>query len=103
MSLQPFRSNIALANPEPDGGPSVTLSVSLRRASDGTGIGTVQPVSLAPGQRVQLNRPMASLSTSGDYYAVVSRTGGSGRFVAYGVVNDNVTSDGTLLPMTSVR
>ncbi len=99
----PFRSNIALANPEPDGGSSVTLSASLRRASDGTPIGTLPSISLAPGQRSQLNRPLADFSASGDFYAVVSKVGGSGRFVAYGIVNDNITGDGTLLSMTSVR
>ena len=81
----------------------MTLSVSLKRASDGTSIGTLQPVSLAPGQRMQSNRPLVSLSASGDFYAVVSKVGGSGRFVAYGVVNDNVTGDGTILPMASVH
>jgi hypothetical protein len=98
-----FRSNIALANPEPDGGQSATLSVSLRRASEGTTMETLPPVSLTPGQRVQLNRPGISHSASSDFYAVISKTSGLGRFVAYGVVNDNVTGDGTLLPMTSVH
>jgi hypothetical protein len=98
-----FRSNIAVANPEPDGGPSVTLSVSLRRASDGGALGTLAPVTLSPGQRFQFNRVLRVASYSGDAYAVVSRVDGMGRFVAYGVMNDNVTGDGTLLPMTRAQ
>ena len=67
-----FRSNLAVANPEPDGGPSVTLSVSLRRASDGAPVGTLAPVTLAPGQRFQFDRPLRAMAYSGDAYAVVS-------------------------------
>lgn len=95
-----FRSNLAVANPEPDGGPSVTLSVSLRQASDGAPIGTLTPVTLEPGKRFQFNRVLRIASYFGDGYAVVSRVAGTGRFVAYGVMNDNVTGDGTLFPMT---
>ena len=95
-----FRSNLALANPEPDDGPSATLEVSIHRASDGKAVGTLPRVTLAPGQRVQLNRLLATIDTSGDAFALVRRTGGTGRFVAYAVMNDNVTGDGTLFPMT---
>ncbi len=95
-----FRSNLALANPEPDGGPSATLEVSIHRASDGRAVGTFPRVTLAPGQRYQLNRLLATIDFSGDAFALVRRAGGTGRFVAYAVMNDNVTGDGTLFPMT---
>jgi hypothetical protein len=98
-----YRSNLAIASPEPDGGPPVTLTVSVRRGSDGAVVGTFPPVQLSPGQRFQLNRLLATVDYSGDAYAVVTRTGGTGRFVAYGVINDNVTGDGTLFPMTRSR
>ncbi len=91
-----FRSNVALANPEPEGGASVTLSVELRSA-DGSRIATLPSVMLRPGERRQFNRPLAP---RGDGYAVVSRVGGEGRFVAYGVVNDNGTGSGSLFEMT---
>ena len=97
------RSNVALANPEPDGGPGVTLAVTLHQASDGSVIGRLPPVTLSPGRRFQMNRPLREIGYGGDAWADVRRVGGSGRFVAYGVVNDNVTSDGTLLPMTDRR
>ena len=38
-----------------------------------------------------------------DAWAEVRRVGGSGRFVVYGVVNDNATSDGTLLAIVEPR
>jgi hypothetical protein len=100
-----FRSNLALANPEPPGGPSTTLSVTLHRAADGTAIGSLPLVTLRPGERYQFNRVSHRAGLIGvfDGYAVVQRTGGSGRFVAYGVLNDEVTSDGTFLPMTRVE
>jgi hypothetical protein len=98
-----FRSNLAVANPEPEGGPPVTVSVSLRRASDGAPIGVFPPVQLVPGQRVQLNQPLSQVGYGGEGYAVITRAAGTGRFVAYGVVNDNVTGDGTLFPMTGAK
>jgi hypothetical protein len=98
-----FRSNVAVANPEPEGGPVVTLEVTLHQASDGSVIGILPQVTLPPGRRFQWNRPLSQIGYGGDAWAEVRRAGGSGRFVAYGVVNDNATSDGTLLPMTAVR
>ncbi len=98
-----FRSNLALANPEPEGGPDVTLEVTLHQASDGSVIGTLPHVSLKPGRRFQWNRPLNEVGYGGDAWAEVRRVGASGRFVAYGVVNDNATSDGTLLPMGGKR
>jgi hypothetical protein len=98
-----FRSNLALANPEAVGGPVVMLEVTLYRASDGEVIGTLPRVTLAAGRRLQLNRPLRQVGYGGDAWAEVRRVGGAGRFVAYGVVNDASTSDGTLLPMAGAR
>ena len=98
-----FRSNLAVANPEPDGGPDVTLEVTLHQAFDGSVIGVLPSVTLPPGRRFQWDRPLEEIGYGGDAWAEVRRVGDSGRFVAYGVVNDNVTSDGTLLPMAGRR
>ncbi|HEX7580435.1 MAG TPA: hypothetical protein VF580_10570 [Thermoanaerobaculia bacterium] len=95
-----FRSNLAVANPEPEGGPPVTLSVELR-AADGLRLLTLPSATLRPGERRQFNRPLAP--RSGDAYAVVTRVAGEGRFVAYGVVNDNATGSGSLFEMTRVE
>ena len=56
-----------------------------------------------PGRRLRWSQPLAQVGYGGDAWAEVRRVGGSGRFVAYGVVHDNVTADGTLLPMTAQR
>jgi len=98
-----FRSNLALANPEPSSGPSTTLEVSVHSASDGKAVGTFPQVTLGPGQRVQLNQLLSTVDYSGEAFALVRRRGGEGRFVAYAVMNDNVTGDGTLFPMTRSR
>lgn len=98
-----FRSNLAVASPEPDGGPDVTLEVMLHDAAAGAVIATLPSVTLAPGRRFQWNRPLREAGYGGDAWAEVRRVAGSGRFVAYGVVNDAATSDGTLLPMVAAR
>jgi hypothetical protein len=95
-----LRSNLAVANPEPEGGPDVLLTVSIHNGFDGERVGALPPVTLRPGERFQFHRPLRQVDYgAGNAYAVVQRTGGSGRFVAYGVLNDAVTSDGTYLPM----
>ncbi len=95
-----FRSNVAVANPEPEGGPATTVVVSFR-ASDGSSLGSQPAVTLQPGERRQLNRPLAgSAAAANGAYAVVTRVAGEGRFVAYGVVNDNATGSGALFEMT---
>ncbi len=55
-------------------------------------------MTLRPGERRQFNRPLAS--RGGEGYVVITRVGGEGRFVAYGVVNDNATGSGSLFEMT---
>ena len=80
-----------------EGGSSVTLSVELRGA-DGLRLLTLPSVTLRPGERRQFSRPLAP--RIGEAYAVVTRVGGEGRFVAYGVVNDNATGSGSLFEMT---
>ena len=94
-----FRSNVAVANAEPEGGPSTTISVELRSA-EGLRVGTLPSVTLRPGERRQFNRPLAGSAAAGGAYAIVTRVGGEGRFVAYGVVNDNATGSGSLFEMT---
>jgi len=100
LESEAFRSNVAVANAEPAGGPATTVAVSFR-ASDGSSLGSLPPVTLQPGERRQLNRPLAgSAAAAGGAYAVVTRVAGEGRFVAYGVVNDNATGSGSLFEMT---
>lgn len=98
-----FRSNVAVANPEPEGGPAATVVVSFR-ASDGSPLGSQPAMTLQPGERRQLNRPLAgSAAAANGAYAVVTRVAGEGRFVAYGVVNDNATGSGSVFEMTGAE
>lgn len=91
------RSNLALVN-RGDASDSITLSVSY---FDGTGaaLGTPATVVLAPGQWIQFGQPLGALgATSG--FARIEKTSGDSRFVAYGILNDSVTSDGSYIPMS---
>jgi hypothetical protein len=91
------RSNVAVVN-RGDASDSITLNVSY---FDGTGaaLGTPTSVTLAPGQWTQFNQPLQALgATSG--YAMIQKTSGDSTFVAYGVLNDAVTSDGSYIPMS---
>jgi hypothetical protein len=99
-----LRSNLALANPEPEGGPNVTLNVSLVRGTDGQVIGSAG-MTLAPGERWQVEvRDLVSDGTApGESYAVIRNAGAVGRFVAYGVVHERSSGDGAERPMTGVE
>ena len=91
------RSNLAVVN-WGDLGDSITLSITY---FDGNGnqLGAPTSVTLAPNQWLQYNTPLQPLgATSG--YAVIQETIGSSSFVAYGVLNDAVTSDGSYIPMS---
>jgi hypothetical protein len=97
-----FRSNLAVANPEPSGGASVTLSVTIRD-DGGRASGSLPSVTLQPGERRQFNQVLALAGAEGSGWAELRRVSGAGRFVAYGVVNDNGTGDGTVFRMVRVR
>jgi hypothetical protein len=91
------RSNLALVN-RGDASDSITLNVSY---FDGTSaaLGTPTSVTLAPGQWMQFNQPLQTLGATWGY-AMIQKTSGNSSFVAYGVLNDAVTSDGSYIPMS---
>ncbi|MEO6325247.1 MAG: hypothetical protein ABIT01_04600, partial [Thermoanaerobaculia bacterium] len=91
------RTNIALLNPGQRG--TCTLRVKLHDG-DTPRTETLPEVTLAPGQWVQLNSPLASLGMA-QAYAEVTRVEGSGSFYAYSVVNDNISNDGSYVGMVS--
>lgn len=87
------RSNLGLANA--DETAPVTLRVKLYRGSNGTA--TVLPdVTLPPGGWAQLDSVLRRIGSE-QGYARIERVAGSGSFIAYGVVNDNVTGDGAFI------
>lgn len=91
-----MRSNVAFVN-SGDSGP-VTLRVSFYGEA-GQALANPEVWTLAPGEWRQLGLPLQGRgATAGS--AKVERISGTSRFVAYGVLNDAATSDGSYLPMT---
>ena len=87
------RSNLAAVNA--GGSAPITLRITLYAGGAGDGRRAVlDPVTLAPGQWTQLNSVLNRAGfTNG--YALVERTAGTDPFIAYAVVNDNATNDGS--------
>ena len=96
------RSNLAVVHTGGGSGLPVSLSVQLFDAATGTAAGSPLSVTLQPGDWFQWSKVLettGALATTSAAYAVVSRTAGDDTFFAYGVVNDNVTSDGSFVAM----
>lgn len=91
------RSNLALVNAG-DAGAAITLRVSFYGAN-GAALGAPVERILGPGEWFQFNRPLTASGAAAGY-AKVERISGSSRFAAYAVLNDNVTSDGSYVPMS---
>ncbi|MFN7988511.1 MAG: S8 family serine peptidase [Thermoanaerobaculia bacterium] len=90
-----MRSNLAFVNVG-DAGP-VTLRVSFFGEA-GQALANPEEWTLAAGEWKQLGLPLDSRgATAGS--ARLERISGTSRFVAYGVLNDAATSDGSYLPM----
>jgi len=87
------RANVAVQNAGAPGEGDVTLRVTLVSggASPGSAVAT-EEVTLAPGGFHQLTVPDGFLGT-----ARVERVAGSAPLYAYGVVNDEASSDGSLV------
>ena len=89
------RSNVALVNYGDAG--NVTLRLTYYGAN-GQVLGNSEEHALAPGAWLQKNEPLLSRGASAGSVKV-ERISGTSRFVAYGVLNDAATSDGSYLPM----
>lgn len=96
------RSNLALANVGRTG--PITLRVTLLDGTPGAAARPPLPdVTLVPGQWRQVDRVLAQASPPiAAGHALVERVAGSEPFVVYGMVNDNVTNDGSVLPAVAV-
>jgi hypothetical protein len=91
-----LRSNLAAVN-RGDAG-DVTLRVTFYDAS-GTALTNPVVQTLGPGVWFQLNQPLSSRGAAAGF-AKVERISGASRFVAYGVLNDRVNSDGSYVAMS---
>jgi hypothetical protein len=94
------RSNLAVGHIPGRGAQEVSLSIQVYDQA-GTAAGAAITTTLLPGEWRQFNGILsqAGLADGAFGYAKITRTGGIGSWTAYGVVNDAVTSDGTILPL----
>ncbi len=97
-----FRTNLALLSAgDPAGTSTITLKVTLTSGDPGDSrTAELAPVSLGPGQWLQLNHVLSQAGMSNGW-ATIERIGGVDPFYAYAVVNDNVTNDGSFVAPTS--
>lgn len=100
------RANLAVLHAGGGSGLPVTLEATLYDADSGAAIGNPLVVTLSAGDWWQWSGVAEAAGIPGTttrFYAVVRRTSGDDTFLAYGVVNDNVTSDGSYLPMLAAE
>ncbi len=89
------RSNLAFLSTSAD---PVTVKVTVRSGSgDGKSVVLREAESLPPFGWIQIGRVLSEAGLTNGW-AEIERVAGSGSFSAYGVVNDNVTNDGSFLP-----
>ncbi len=94
------RSNLAVVHTGGGSELPIGLAVQLFDAATGTAAGSVLTVTLQPGDWYQWSKVLelsGALATTTAAYAVVTRVTGDDTFFAYGVLNDNVTSDGSFV------
>ena len=91
------RSNLALQNAGTASEGNITLQVTVYNGQ--TGVPTVLPVEvLSPGEFRQLSGVLALQGLQIQHgYVRVERISGSAPFYAYGVINDQVNSDGSFV------
>ncbi|HQP87151.1 MAG TPA: hypothetical protein PLL76_12925, partial [Thermoanaerobaculia bacterium] len=101
------RTNLALVNVEPDGGP-ITLRWEAFDATAGRRIGASRDLVLGPGEWRQVDGVLGDFLLRAGYLKV-SRVSGNGRFLAYAVLNDGPapggpgTHDGSYVPMEAAE
>ena len=96
------RSNLAVVNVGGGSELPITLEARLYDADTGAAAGSPLTVRLYPGDWVQWSRVHALAGAPASvtrFTAVVRRTSGDDTFLAYGVLNDSFTSDGSYQTM----
>jgi hypothetical protein len=89
------RANLAVVNA---GTSPIELAVALRSSANGSPLGSTLTRSLGPGEWYQWSDVFGKAAAEpGEAWAVVTRTSGSAPWYAYGVLNDEKTSDGSLV------
>ena len=101
------RSNLAILNPSLNGSP-ITVAVEVLDGETGLVVARQTLAPLAPMEWRQLDRVLELAPGVTNGYVHLSVTGGDGRFVAYGVLNDGAspgrgTDDGSVVPMVVIQ
>ena len=89
------RSNLAIVNLGASGGTS-SYHYELYDGTTGLPAGTSDTLFLPPGGWTQITRVLEAAGIANGYASVV-KSGGADPFLAYGVVNDNATNDGSFV------
>lgn len=83
---------------------AITLSVEVFDANGNPSSQNPKPYTLQPGEWTQINEVLSAFGVASGAanggYVRIKRNSGEGRFVAYGVVNDQKTADGSFIEMT---
>ncbi len=98
------RSNVAVVNLGGGSELPITLEARLYDADTGAAAGSPLSVTLAPGdwhQWSRIHEKAGAPASVKRFRVVVTRTSGDDTFLAYGVLNDAVTSDGSFQTMIS--
>jgi hypothetical protein len=98
------RSNVAVLNAGGSADGNITLRLTVFSGDKGSSVSRALPdVTLPPGGFSQTSGVLATLGlnlTNG--YVKVERIAGTAPFYAYGVINDQATSDGSFVPPVPV-
>jgi hypothetical protein len=96
------RANLAVVHLGGGSESALTLSVQLYDAGTGAAAGSSLSITLQPGDWYQWSRILdltGATAATAKAIAVVTRTSGDDTWLAYGILNDAVTSDGTYVRM----
>jgi hypothetical protein len=94
------RSNLALVNASAS---PITLHVTLVSGTGGHTFEISPDTALDPGQWVQFNRVLDLAGFENGWALVGPPDEGQGPFIAYGVINDNTTNDGSFVPFETIN
>ncbi|MEO6326878.1 MAG: LamG domain-containing protein [Thermoanaerobaculia bacterium] len=93
------RSNLAVQNVGGPGDPDVTLRITAYSGNPAQSFNNpLADLTLPPGGFRQFSPADLALPDGFQGYATIDRVSASGKYYAYGVVNDQVNSDGSFVP-----
>jgi PKD repeat protein len=92
------RSNLACVHAGGGSNNSIDLELTFWDGEKGEAHPSRETRTLSPFEFFQWNQPLSGRGIETGY-AVIRKTAGDDQFVCYGVLNDNINSDGAFVPM----